>query len=274
MNEIVHKILCAAIVLAFTACNRPFVVVQIADAQFGFTASEKALSEGKAYDNDVQYERDCLLKAVELINEIKPDAVVFTGDEVHHADNHHEWAAFKECVSAISDDIELLYTSGNHDVLIKDGSVDTSPHDKYLGEGYFKHQDRNVLLLGINTNYIKYDDPREQEQYAWIEQTLEGNRDDNILIFGHHPFFLADIDEEDGYSQIQKCKRKRYFDLFGKYEVDAVFAGHLHNNAQGEYMGIPSITTTSVAFQIGGPHPSIRVITIDNGRMSSELLPL
>jgi hypothetical protein len=93
-------------------------------------------------------------------------------------------------------------------------------------------------------------------------------------VFGHHPFLLKDIDEEDGYFQIQKNKRKIYFDMFIKHDVDAVFAGHLLDNAAGEYKGIPSITTTSIAFQIGDSSPSIRVITIKDGNVSTELIPL
>ena len=42
----------------------------------------------------------------------------------------------------------------------------------------------------------------------------------------------------------------------------------------GSYEGIPVTTTTSVAFQIGPAQPSIRVITVQNGMVSDEVLNL
>ena len=62
--------------------------------------------------------------------------------------------------------------------------------------------------------------------------------------------------------------------MFRKHDVDAVFAGQHHDNAAGEYKGIPSVTTTSIAVQIGDSRPSIRVITVKDGNVSTELIPL
>ena len=62
---------------------------------------------------------------------------------------------------------------------------------------------------------IKYNDPSESDQYEWLSEVLKKDRHSDVtLIFGHHPFFLADINEEDGYFQLQNAKRGRYFTLF------------------------------------------------------------
>ena len=56
---------------AMTACAAdPFVIVQIADAQLGFTAAEVSQREGTEYVNDLTYETECLKKAVEMINDM------------------------------------------------------------------------------------------------------------------------------------------------------------------------------------------------------------
>ena len=94
------------------------------------------------------------------------------------------------------------------------------------------------------------------------------------LVFGHHPFFCENIDEEDSHVQITKSKRHQYFDYFKSKGVDAVFAGHLHDNSAGEYEGIPMLTTTSSGYQLGEGPASIRVITIKDGQMSEELVPI
>ena len=94
------------------------------------------------------------------------------------------------------------------------------------------------------------------------------------MVFGHHPFFCENIDEDDTHVQITKSKRQQYFEYFKSKGVDAVFAGHLHDNSAGEYAGIPMLTTTSSGYQLGSGPASIRVITVENGHMSEELVPI
>ena len=269
------KMIIAALTALFIAsCSRPYVVVQIADAQLGFTASDKCNKEGRPYDDDVTYEIECLTKAVAMINEIKPDVVVFTGDQVHHATNQLEWTAFLDAISGISKDVKIFHVPGNHDVLISENSVDSSPFEQHFGASTFLHREKSVKLVGINSNLIKYNDSKEAEQMEWLESNLPKKSKEVTLIFGHHPFFLQNIDEGEGYFQVQKDKRKIYFDLFKANGVDAVYTGHLHNNAESEYDGIPAKTATSVAYQIGNAQPSIRVITVDDGVVSDELVPI
>lgn len=268
-----------AVVMA--ACSKPYVIVQVADAQLGFTASDRCKAEGRDYDGDVSYEVECLKKAVARINEIRPDAVVFTGDQVHHPANETEWSAFKRTVAKIDKEVQVFYLPGNHDVVVWPGdmmrrgeSLDMEPYEIHFPKSSFCHEEKNIALIGINSNLVKYTDSREGEQFAWLHETLERNKDKVTLIFGHHPFFLKDIEEEDGYFQIEKSKRKTYFNLFSRYGVDAVYTGHLHDNSEGEYMGIPSKTATSVSVQLGEAQPSFRVITIDDGVVSDELVTL
>ena len=184
-------ILLAAVVL-MAACSRPYVIVQIADAQLGFTA-----------DDNVSYELGFLKKAVAKVNEIKPDAVVFTGDQVHHPNNLTEWSAFRTAISAVSKDVKVFHLPGNHDIFIGDNEVNMEPFEERFGKGSFVYEDGEVKLVGINTNYIKYNDPRENEQFEWLEGVLGEKKGQTTLIFGHHPFFLEDIDEGEGYFPIQ-----------------------------------------------------------------------
>ena len=264
-----------AMAVIMASCSRPYVIVQIADAQLGFTASDKCRAEGREYDENVSYELTYLKAAVEMVNEIRPDAVVFTGDQVHHAGNQVEWSAFRRAVSGISKDVKVFHLPGNHDIFVGYNGLNMQPFEERFGKTCFLHEDGNVRLIGLNTNLIKYDDPGENSQFEWLVASLQKSRKGQAtLIFGHHPFFLEDIDEEDGYFQISKDKRKIYFDLFSKNDVDAVFTGHLHDNAAGEYKGIPSMTMTSVSRQLGGAQPSIRVITVSDGNVSSEIRPL
>lgn len=262
--------------LMLVSCaDRPYVIVQIADAQLGFTAAEKSQREGTPYVNDLTYEAEYLSRAVGMVNELLPDAIVFTGDQVNRPDNEEQWDRFAEIIADIDPSVKVFHLPGNHDVYISDSKVDSSPFMDRYGDDRFFLSEKGINLVGINTNLIKYDDRLEEYQASWLKDVLaESKAEETTILFGHHPFFMTDIDEPDSYFPISKDKRRFYFEIFSYLGVDAVYAGHRHDNSEGEYAGIPMKTTTSVAFQIGGSQPSIRVITVEDGTVSDTLLPL
>lgn len=107
---------------ALMSCaEKPYVIVQIADAQLGFTAADKSQKEGTEYVNDLTYEIECLTKAVSMVNQIQPDAVVFTGDQVNRHYDAEQWDAFAKVISDIDPSIKVFHIPGNHDVVISEG---------------------------------------------------------------------------------------------------------------------------------------------------------
>lgn len=262
-------------IMLVSCAEKPYVIVQIADAQLGFSAAERSQREGTPYVNDLTYEADCMSSAVVMVNGLKPDAVVFTGDQVNRPDNEEQWNRFAEIIAGIDPSVMVFHLPGNHDVHISDSKVDSSPFMDRYGDDRFFHSEKGINLVGINTNLIKYDDRLEEAQITWLKEVLaESKAEETTILFGHHPFFMTDVDEPDSYFPIGKDKRRNYFEMFSDLGVDAVYAGHRHNNSEGEYAGIPMKTTTSVAFQIGDSRPSIRVITVEDGTVSDTLLPL
>lgn len=268
-------ILAFALVALVSCAEKSYVIVQVADSQLGFDAAVKAQEPGAEYVNDLTYEAEYLRKAVAKINEIGPDAVIFTGDQVNLYDNDEQWNTFEEIIAGIDRSVYRYHVPGNHDVIVSEGKVDMAPFSARFGEDRFVSRNDGVNIVGINTNLIKFNDPAESEQFEWLRAVLdEGKASDVTLIFGHHPFFGEDIDEEDGYFQVQKAKRREYFDMFVEMGVDAVFAGHLHDSRAAEYQGIPMLTTTSSAYQLGESKPSIRVITVKGTEVSEELVEI
>jgi 3',5'-cyclic AMP phosphodiesterase CpdA len=255
-----------------SCADKPFVIIQIADAQLGFDAAVKGQVPGAEYVNDLTYETAYLQQAVGMVNGLKADAVVFTGDQVNKPEDVEQWDTFADAISEIDSNVSVFHIPGNHDVLLSEGKVDVTPFSSRYGDDRFVYSDKKVCIVGINSNLIKSNDPREEEQFEWMRSVLEAAGEDVVkLVFCHHPFFLTDIEEEDGYFQIQKSRRQEYFDLCMELDVDAMYAGHLHNNSEGSYNGLPVRTTTSVAFQIGPEQPSIRIITICDGTIKDQL---
>ena len=270
-------------ILAFTAgallsmgCTKPFVIVQVTDVQMGFAAAATAGKSGEECADDMTFELEFLNKVVEVINEICPDVVVFTGDQVNVAGKQAQWDAFDETVRGVRSEVKILYLPGNHDVAISADGIDSGEFTSRYGADRFSYCANGVKLVGLNTNLIAHDDPQEAEQFDWLEGVLKkkSGREDCTIVFGHHPFFLSDIDEPDSYFPIMKSKRREYFDLFASSGVNAVYAGHRHETFDSSFSGLPMKTTTSAAYQIGSSKPSVRVIVVEKGRIHDELRQL
>ena len=270
-----RKLFIIVALLAAACTPKTYTIVQIADAQLGFDAAVKGSVPGAEYVNDLTFEVECLKATVAKVNELKPDMVVFTGDQVHLPYDAEQWEAFMECIAAIDPAIELYHLPGNHDHILRDGTADPQDFIVRFGSDRFSVKKKNMNVVGLNTSLIYFNSVLEQDQMAWLEETLESTKPGDVtLVFGHHPFFCENIDEEDSHVQIAKSKRHEYFDLFKSSGVDAVFAGHLHDNSAGEYEGIPMLTTTSSGYQLGAGPASIRVITVKDGQVSEELVPI
>jgi 3',5'-cyclic AMP phosphodiesterase CpdA len=270
------KLLLFCTILAAASCSpRTYTIVQIADAQLGFDAAVKGSAPGAQYVNDLTFEVECLKATVAKVNELKPDAVVFTGDQVHLPYDIEQWNAFMQITADIDPSIKVYHLPGNHDHILKDGTADPSDFISRFGYDRFVAEEGKVNLIGLNTSLIYFNSDLEQDQKQWLESALaDTKKRDVTLIFGHHPFFCENIDEDDTHVQIPKSKRYMYFYLFAEADVDAVFAGHLHDNRTAEYEGIPMLTTTSSGYQLGDAPSSVRLITVSGRKVKEELVPI
>ena len=258
------KAILLSVLFALAACSpKAFTIVQIADAQLGFDAAVKGQVPGSEYINDLTYESECFKRAAVQISAVDPDMIVFTGDQIHRPLDQEQWDAFGELLTLLPTDAVIKHLPGNHDVLISDGKVDSTPFTSRYGEDRFVYKKDKFCVIGINSSLIMHNDSSEAEQYEWLKVMLEEAGQNCVkVIFCHHPFFVSNIDEDDGHVAIPKDKRRKYFDIFADNGVSAVYAGHLHHNAEGEYRGVAMKTTTSAGYQLGKEKASIRFICI------------
>ena len=91
----------------------------------------------------------------------------------------------------------------------------------------------------------------------------------HIIIFSHYPFFIKAFDEPETYSNISTEIRNRYLDLFKKFKVDAVFAGHLHNNESAKYDKMEMVTTSAVGKPLANAPSGLRIVKVYSNRIES-----
>jgi serine/threonine-protein phosphatase CPPED1 len=233
-----------------------FFFIQVTDPQFGM------------YDENKGYEKESKLymKAVDGINRLKPDFVIITGDLVHDPNNENQINEFKSQTRKIDPGIPVYILPGNHDIGQVPDEESLKKYEYNYGKDKFAFDHKGTLFIGINTSLIKADlEKHESKQYKWLKQQLKkGKKSNHILVFGHYPFFIKSFDEPENYSNIQMKHRVKYLSLFKKNEVDAIFSGHLHNNAQAEYEGIQLTATSAAGKPLGNAPSGFRIIKVSD----------
>ncbi len=244
----------------------PFFVVQLSDPQFGFYTGNK----------DFTKETELYERAVAEINRLRPDLVFITGDFVNDMTSEAQWKEFNRITGLIDPSIMVRLTPGNHDIGDKPTEDEINEYNAIEGYDRFSFSYRNCRFIGINSCIIKGGSPdMEQEQLKWLEKELKQSaKDRQILIFCHYPFFIKSADEPESYSNIDPVKRKPYLELFAKYNVSAVFAGHLHNNSESSSGKTMMVVTSSLGKPLGDTGSGFRVIKIYNDRIESSFYSL
>ena len=247
------------------ADSASFFFLQLSDPQFGFMDNNKSISA----------ETEAMNKAVTAINQLKPPFVVITGDFVNNSKSKEQIAAYKSMIAQIDSSVKVYMIPGNHDI----GKVSRSSIDNYkknYGETHFSFRYGDCAFIGIDSNIIKEEDKeREEVQFKWLEQELQKTKDARFkFVFTHCSVFLKRMDEPVNYSNFSLPMREKYVRLFQKYGVNAIFAGHLHNNAYGKVGNMEMITIGPVGKVLGTGYQGMNLVKVYPDRFISEFIAL
>lgn len=247
------------------ADSAPFFFLQLSDPQFGFIDNNKSISA----------ETEAMNKAVTAINQLKPPFVVITGDFVNNSKSKEQIAAYKSMIAQIDSSVKVYMIPGNHDIG-KVSRVSIDNYKKNYGETHFSFRYGDCTFIGIDSNIIKEEDKeREEVQFKWLEQELQKTKDARFkFVFTHCSVFLKRMDEPVNYSNFSLPMREKYVRLFQKYGVNAIFAGHLHNNAYGKVGNMEMITIGPVGKVLGTGYQGMNLVKVYPDRFISEFIAL
>lgn len=251
--------------------SRPFFFFQMADPQFGMFAN----------DSDFTKETINFSKAIKSANRLHPAFVVVCGDLVNQFVRHDEIAEYKRIAAKLDPSIPLYNVAGNHDVGSPQPTVKgLANYRNNFGKDYYTFRYRDLYGIVINSSLF-YDPtlvPEEAErQDKWLRSTLKKAKKMKhvtILVFQHIPWFLHQPNEKDGYFKIPLERRMIYLDLFKKYGVKYIFAGHLHQNAIGWYKNIEMITSGPVGKPLGSDPSGFRIVRVYKSKISHKYYSL
>lgn len=240
---------------------KPYFFIQITDPQFGFFEDNKGFSK----------ETELYEKAVNAINRLNPDFVVITGDLVNNKDDKPQKEEFKRITAIINKKIPVYYSPGNHDIGLPPTQQDIDSFITDYGYDRFSFQHKKSIFIGLNSCIIKVKSPvLEQIQFDWLKNELiKAGSAEHIILFCHFPFFINSFEEPETSSNISVETRNKYFSLFKDYKVEAIFAGHLHNNSSGKYENILMVTTSALGKPLANASSGIRIVKVYPGKIES-----
>lgn len=214
----------------------------------------------------------------------EPQFIIHLGDLVHPVP---ELATFPEAV-ALTQDVfrqhhnQMHVLPGNHDIGDKPSRVMPAKsvreswikiHEDNYGPSWRTFDQGGVRFILINNPVLNSGLPQEAAQDAWLQETLASAEGQRVFVFMHYPLYLLSPDEPSTYDNIDEPARSRLLGLFARHNVEAVFAGHVHNifyhrQAQAEFYVMMATSFVrqdySEMFRIEAVH--------ENGRDDAEKL--
>ena len=259
-----HKFLIAIALLlgVQSAPFEPFTFVQMSDPQLGFM------------DRSAGYvQSDSLFKAaVDAVNAISPELIIMTGDLVNAPDDAVQDSLY--CLRVAELQAPVYTIPGNHDYM---GFTREKQAEYIAKRGYdhFSFQEHDCAFIGMDTNCIKDGvKDAEDEQWAWLEKELAAAQNCKYtFVFVHCPVIRESMEEREDNSNFNMEQRRRYVDLFKKYGVDVVFAGHTHQEYDATVEGIRFFTTGPVGNAIGHGKPGYSVVKVDENGVDITYVP-
>lgn len=256
-----HWAVCWALLIVGVArapAAEPLFFIQLSDPQFGFCAKNAdSLQETANFEF-----------AIATANRLKPAFVIVTGDLVNKAGEKGQADEYLRIAAKLDRSIPLFQLPGNHDVGNDPTPESIAAYTARFGRDYYSFRSGPMVGLVLNSSLMRSPKgaaKQAEEQEAWLKAELEKAKREkvrHVIVFQHHPWFIENIDEPDGYHNMLRQQRRGFLDLFQQYGVTHVFAGHHHANATAKYGSLEMVTTGAIGKPLRKDVSGLRVVIV------------
>src|SRR5262245_9988825 len=229
----------------------------MADPQFGFFTANA----------DFAGETANFTRAIEAANRLRPAFVVVSGDLTHRQGDSAQIAEYRRIAATLDRAIPLYNVPGNHDLGLPLSPRSVAAYRAVYGPDYYTFDRNGVFGIVINSSLFKEPNLAPEDaaaQTRWLQSTLADARAKHrrAVVFQHHPWFLARVDEPDQYYNLPVVVRREMVDLFRGASVRYVFAGHYHRNALARAGDLGIVTTGPVGKPLGADPSGFRIVIV------------
>ncbi len=200
---------------------------------------------------------------IERVNRMEPAFIVHLGDITHPTPTSPDYGEAALAFHKASEIFSMPYhlVPGNHDIGEKihpalpklDEQISITERNIGLYEQHFgrqrfsfRHQDCHFIV--INSMLINSGLDEEQEQWGWLERTLQDHAGERVFVFSHYPLYLSAKDEPALYDNVDEPGRSRMLDLLRQFNVEGFYAGHVHNFFYNHLDGVHQFVLPSTSF--------------------------
>ena len=198
-------------------------------------------------------------KVINMVNSIKPEILVVTGDLTDEG-HGHEYEKAKAYLDRIKVKNKIV-VPGNHDAR-NEGYV---LFEDMFNTRYPVYEDEEVVILGIDSSEPDIDDGHiGREIYASIKQKLPEEEKIKILAMHHHLIPIPGTGRERNIPVDAGDALKLCLD----YKVNFVLSGHKHKpwTWKLEHTYLATAGTATSRRLKGRSYPSYNILEIDNKR--------
>lgn len=249
----------------------PFFFLQMSDPQFGMYTSDRDFAQ-----ETVNFEM-----AIATANRLKPAFVIVTGDLVNKAGDAAQIAEYRRIAARLDPSIKLYQVAGNHDVENAPTPASLAAYEKLFGPSRYTFTHQGLVGIVLNSSVIHTPDKASDElaaQDRWLRAELARARRpgvQHVVVFQHHPWFLASATEPDQYFNIPLVRRTPLLALFHEQGVKLLVSGHYHRNAVATDGDLTNVTTGPVGKPQGdNPQSGLRVVVVNGSGISHRFYPL
>jgi len=167
--------------------------------------------------------------------------------------------------------IKVYNVMGNHDAVLGGYKL----FAKYFGKDYYSFDHENAHFVILNNSFRSFFDEAQKD---FLIKDLEANKGKPTFVFFHKPTF----DPSDVYTAYLASDRKmteKMMEIFEKYRVRYVMAGHIHAYLKTQRNGIVYIVSGGAGgplhlpASLGGFYHFVK-ITVDGDRIKDEVVRL
>lgn len=243
-----------------TSQAQTFEFVQLCDPQLGM---------GEYEEDKKSFER-----AVQKINQLKPDFVVICGDLVHHASD----SSFQHYLSIRNKlDVPVYQVPGNHDIGLNPTVESLANYRSLFGDDYFIKEHKGISFIFTNTQLWKsYTEQASEKHHQWFEQTMDSLYNNNIpsIVVGHYPLFVNESQEKDEYFNLPLNYRQKILELMVRNKTLAYLSGHKHLLVTNTYEGIQLLSGESTSVNFDKRPLGFRVWSVSSQDITHRFVPL
>ena len=215
-------------------------IAHLCDPQFGFTTGLASMKWRSAEHYEENYKADLerCARAIDRINELQPDLVLFGGDMTQRpSDVERDWPVLLARLN-----VPWMVTPGNHDMGNRVTQDNLSRFRKVFGKDREARDIKGWRVIAGNSQFwYRTDAKDEQNAYEkWLREELESAKAYNgrVIVASHIPPFAFIPDEKDSYNSCPISMRFSRLDAYAASGARFYLAAHQHRLVVRGYKGM------------------------------------